>query len=222
MDYFRVETVEEAQKLWEKQGEKDIERVVDETNPFLHACSSGNLPLVEWFIDHGFDPKINPLASRGFPFTKAVISGNCAVIDLLLRRGFDINQPTHGMENSALCQAALDENLEMVKCLLAHGVHPDQEGNFGVSPLMHALLNENYPLSKELLQAGANVHHRDEEGFSVMHSCVHTRSLSLLQLLKDYGAKCQEGDNPFSSKTLVEEALDMEYDEKFISLLRSM
>ena len=87
-------------------------------------------------------------------FMKAVRAGDVAKVQIDLDRGIDING---GSRTTPLFNAVDQQDLKMVKFLLAHGAQTDVPNTNWESPLNRACLYGNKPIIDMLLAAGAKV-----------------------------------------------------------------
>jgi ankyrin repeat protein len=65
---------------------------------------------------------------------------------------------------SALMYASLDNNLNAVRELIAHGAVVDHQDIYGDTALMIASANNNIDIIRELIANGANINARNNEG----------------------------------------------------------
>lgn len=111
-----------------------------QTTAFLDSIGTGNMELVELFIQYGAD--LNKPPSFGVirtPLQKAVEANNLRIVRLLLDKGADVNAPPATFFGATALQlTAIRGNLEMVKLLVEHGVKfdvPPPRGRGGRWPL---------------------------------------------------------------------------------------
>jgi len=105
--------------------------------------------------------------------------------------------------SSALINATQRQCIPIVRLLLRHGADVNLSWSSGITPLDISLWNEgkNYALVKTLLKAGASVHLKNDDGWTVLHWAASSRSpVSILRLLiragADVNAVNEEGRSP--------------------------
>ena len=172
--------------------------------PLLILCHNYwtvNLELVKLLINNGAnvnaenqygDTPLKELAKRG--------NKNIDLIKYLIANGADIN----ASNSSALTEACIDGNLDLVKLLLDSGSKINSEA------LFYACSKCNVDLVKLLIDNGANVNVKDKSGvtplFVVISSYVNANKVELIKLLLENGADVNATDD--KGRTLLHLACD--------------
>jgi ankyrin repeat protein len=119
---------------------------------------------------------------------RAVLTYDPAIVSIFLKKGADPNlvNCTH---ETALLKACEHNGVtdSIVEMLLEHGADPEIPNHHGNTPL-----NNRYGDDKEnillLIKYGANVHHRDNEGRTVLHQvCRKRENRDIVRILLDNG-----------------------------------
>ncbi|KAL3482636.1 ankyrin repeat-containing domain protein [Aspergillus germanicus] len=145
------------------------------------------LDWVKFCLEHGADPNGNLVEEYLSALACAVYTGNFKLVDLLLQHGAQLKG------SNAIVQAAIYDNLEMVKYLLSKGADIDEVGIKGPpgderyddngSPLHHAATEGYTEMALFLIDAGANIYLKDPmertaEDLALKHD--HTEILNAL------------------------------------------
>jgi ankyrin repeat protein len=119
----------------------------------LHAALLGDVPSVEYLLDHGADPKVADTEGRT-AFDRAVDRDYVEVVRLLLDKGGDVHMAEE-REQSPLFSAV--KKPEMARLLLERGADPDVRSPDGFTPLMLAAGDNHVQTVKVLLEYEATV-----------------------------------------------------------------
>jgi hypothetical protein len=146
-----------------------INQVVPWYGDILGTMAYDNkLDWVKFCLEHGADPNGNLVEEYLSALACAVYTGNFKLVDLLLQHGAQLKG------SNAIVQAAIYDNLEMVKYLLSKGADIDEVGIKGPpgderyddngSPLHHAATEGYTKMALFLIDAGANIYLKDSMG----------------------------------------------------------
>lgn len=97
----------------------------------------------------------------------------------------DVGSP---VGRNALCQAIIQDNMEITERLLEAGVSPDAKapGEDGLTPvLVMAVMKRNEDLARMLLRYGANVNAQDTKGDTALMCAAFAGQLDMVELLLD-------------------------------------
>ena len=129
----------------------------------MMAAYNGHLEVIKLLLKSGADPNASGgIAHVGF-FTPLAMALNPAnknrleVIDTLIAGGAQLNPPA-SFDDSPLCQAVVQNDIGMIKALLARGSDVNWESEWGTTPLGDAVTNGNATVAVVdlLLKAGAD------------------------------------------------------------------
>ncbi|KAL4909604.1 hypothetical protein BDW74DRAFT_41786 [Aspergillus multicolor] len=135
----------------------------------LGVMARGNkIDWVRFCLEHGADPNVGLVEEHLRPLACAVHTGNYELVDLLLHYGARVEG------SNAIVQAAIDEDLDMVKYLLSRGANidevgiegpPGDEGYYDMGSPLHQAAVEGYPeMARFLIEAGADIYLKDPLG----------------------------------------------------------
>ncbi len=154
------------------RGKSD--RLMDnEAYIFCQAACSKNTKLMSKMIKFGISVNITYTDYAGrvkTPFTSAYDE---ATRLWLLQNGADLNLLLNTAGLNSLCNAAIADEVELFKLLLAAGANPDERwSDHTKTPVLHTAVSHYLPFekSKLLLFAGANVHAEDHLQQTAMHA----------------------------------------------------
>ena len=122
--------------------------------PIYHAIEDGNLPLVDWYLDHGADPNVafvNDLAPGSTLLHVAVKNDDLPIIETLLNHGANV-AATNDSGHTSLFFSVVDLRIPATELLLERGANPNAVDDTGRKPLDYVHLNEQQrtiPLSPE-------------------------------------------------------------------------
>jgi ankyrin repeat protein len=203
-------------------------RLVDATAPFSHysdetplvlAARAGQVEVFDLLIAHGADP--NPSKSRyRSALHVAARCGNQAIVERLLAKGVPIDSHTGGEKITALFDAVMFAQPEMVRFLLKHKADPRvrassftpargtplhcvgamrlalglQEGEGGPD-----VLQREVAVARLLLDAGADLEARDDFGETPLHHAAWLGNADLVALLLARGAQVNARDKDYDT-----------------------
>lgn len=128
----------------------------DGWTPLHWAASRGLNETCNILIQHGANVKVRDKYGIS-PFSTAINSGRMDTIDILLNAGADINIDYNNSDGStALCGACENNDKKFVTFLLERGANPNISDKTGISPLIFAIINENFELCEQLLKYKAD------------------------------------------------------------------
>ncbi|KAL4874973.1 ankyrin repeat-containing domain protein [Aspergillus karnatakaensis] len=129
---------------------------------------SNQLDRVEFCLEHGADPNRNLFQEYLSALACATETGNMKMVDSMIQHGAKVTG------SNAIVQAAINENLDLLRYLLSKGADIDEIGIKGQpgdedweemgSPLHHAAKEGYTEMALFLIGAGANIHLKDPLG----------------------------------------------------------
>lgn len=161
----------------------------DLNEALLAAVSDGDVPAAEQLLTQGADPNYH---YGGGVLVAAVEQGNVDMVRLLLRHGADPNTG-RGWDTALHAAVSRMSPQWMIRLLLEHGADPNIEGYENVTPLLPAAgCRGSYDAVKALVAAGADVHHRCDDGDNALMWAAYQRHWTHpenpLEALLDAGA----------------------------------
>lgn len=168
---------------------------------FERAISSGDLPLVDQYLNQGADPD-KPYLTGVRPFEAAVICLEYEILLLLIKRGAQINTtPSDSIRRSALHLAILARTYsnekkihrqQIIALLISSGIDLEAEDVYGRTALIYAVIENDDFAARMLLEKGADMQHTDRKGKSAKDYLTSFSSRKISQLLSDYAKKRPE------------------------------
>lgn len=177
-------------------------------SPLMMAAYKGDLQEMERLIKSGADVNarnnINNtalhFAAGAFPVQNRMYRGSPSAVAYLIAQGADVNAED-SVKNTPLIDAVMNNNLESVKILVAHGAdvnkglyqtalslavqeaRPISDGKGGLEPF-----SAGRDIVIELLQHGADPNVMDTTGLTPLQMAEGHREADLVTALKDHGA----------------------------------
>jgi ankyrin repeat protein/truncated hemoglobin YjbI len=161
-----------------------------------HAVYSGNLDAVTLLLDRGAEVARH----SGKLLTLAIVMNRVDLVKLLVDHGADVQRASllgrlddperpiadlliaHGKRVPdwmlpRACRPDVSRNeVHRVSVLLDYGARLDDRGRYGLTALHYAVRGGKLPLIELLLERGANVHARDDDGLTPLLHLAKTRA----------------------------------------------
>jgi ankyrin repeat protein len=151
----------------------------DRVTPLYFAASTGNLELVQLLLASGADPDMR--AQYGTP--PLFIAADLDIVRALLAAGVNI----HAKDTSSVNVLSSVESVEMLRFFLEHGVDPNNEDDFGRTPLHYACSTNVTAPVKLLLQFGAaTVEKADTAGHTPVVLAMRGACLEVVKVLQPF------------------------------------
>ena len=90
---------------------------------------------------------------------------------------------------------------------------------YGECSSLHAVIEENPIKAKEMIQKGADVNQKDEDGSTPLMAAISSGDMEIIRLLLKHGAKIDEKDTEGSTALIVAIDRSEDGDSKILSLL---
>ena len=123
-------------------------------------------------------------------FAKAISQGDVEVVELFLDGGMDVDAPMVWQgDRTPLVQAALSNQVSVVKLLLKRGAHVDGASSGSASPLTRVATTDLITVAEALLDGGADPNRRSGEGGTTpLHRAARHGNAEMVRTLLDAGA----------------------------------
>jgi len=161
---------------------KDIKNlnITGSNNPLGQAVIADNIEIAEILIYAGADVNYKPNRN----FSVAVDIKSPEMLDFLIQNNVDLNLGTvHG--RNLLMQRVEQSDIEMVKKLVKHF---DIEGLwYETTPLLKAIINNDFNMVKTLLELNADANHRTRED-APLELALQNGYEDIANLLRRHGA----------------------------------
>jgi len=151
--------------------------------PLHCAARFENPDVAEALLESG--AKINELSEEGTPLQVAIRHKRNRMLDLLLQRGAGIETPD-ALGSRPLHTAARFGNIDAAKKLIAARADVNARGAHDVTPLITAVLWEQYEMVVLLLGNGADPHLRDDSNASPYLHAVVAKNRKIIEVLEVY------------------------------------
>jgi len=147
----------------------------------IAAVRRKNEYIVRQIVSGGVD--VNALVGSIDPLLAAIGAGDMDIITFLVEKGADVNS-RYGNGMTALMIATQRKRQEVIFLLVENGARIDDVDAVGNTAL---LLTDNSDIANILIQLGADVNHRNNDGISPLVHAMTSRNYSMVKLL--LGAK---------------------------------
>jgi len=126
------------------------------------------------------------------PLLQSIFSGNVKMLDLLKAHNISISmRDKYG--SILLLEAAQKKNPRLVYFLVTHGADVNARGQFGYTPLMFGIKNDD--IVNILINAGADVNAKSDNKTTPLHCAVSSLNLNSVKLLIEKGADVSAKDD---------------------------
>ncbi|KAH9047979.1 ankyrin repeat-containing domain protein [Lactarius deliciosus] len=200
-------------------------RQKDFLTPLHLAAARGYFEVAQMLLQHRVD--VNPrnvvgetplhlVSKRAFP--RSEDTGSCLdLVQLLLKHGAEVDS-RDGKDATALHNASLMRDPEVVRVLLNHGAYVKAEDNQSRTPL-HQLLEpgdysgadrfgfvskkkeDRFGITQLLLERGADVNARDKGHETPLHLACHLPEVRLARILLEHGANASVNAADYQGRT---------------------
>ena len=168
-----------------------------------NAAEQGDTASIDSLLAQGAD------ADRSDALLAAILAGQRRSIEFLLNRGADPNawargrvRLPRGAEGSPVFAAAKQGDRQLIKDLKLHGANLDaasaERGMQGETPLLYAVSSRELSAARLLIEAGADVKHRNESGTTALIEAAALggpEAVDFVKLLLSRGADPDARDN---------------------------
>lgn len=142
--------------------------------PLHHACIKGNINMVKLLLNLGADKEIVD-KNGAFPIHLAALNGNLDVLRILTDRfkELDYDQESEYSDDSLL-EISFVQDIDIV----------DKNGQ---TPLHYAIKKDNDDIVQELIDIGADIYKKDNDGFNSLDFAIKFNSKKARQVLIENG-----------------------------------
>ncbi len=162
------------------------------TDAVVWAANTNDVETIRIWLDTG--GKINALNKYGAPLLFHAANGNAVnVARLVLERGGDVSYRTP--YGSPFFRSIWADRFDVFKLFLKHNPDLSEIGRQGYSPLHQAAISDkNLPMTKLLIDAGADLYIHDSSGCMPIHLAARKGCFETLKLFLDQGMKVDQPD----------------------------
>lgn len=159
--------------------------------PLHHAAENDDLEMIETLLKAGAPLEAEGCANQT-PLVTAASQGCLKAVGRLLKAGANV----HATSDAILCFACENKDcLEIVELLLKAGANVNVIGGFRNCTPLHVATEHNLvEVARRLLQAGADVHTRDGNGWTPFLNAALRGSVEMIRLLIDSGSDVKAVD----------------------------
>ena len=154
--------------------------------PLIWAARRGDSVATDLLLKAGANPNI--CSSKGITALLIATRSSLTCVRLLLEAGADPTQEDYEGYNALHFAEQFHDSKEMIECLVAAGVNLHKRDIWGSMPLA-AMARRNHTLSAaSLLNCGAHIDSRDNDGDTPLHESVRLHADSVTKVLLNRGA----------------------------------
>jgi uncharacterized protein len=155
---------------------------------FYETCALGTADEVGSMLraDPSLATSFNPVGWTPLHF--AAFGGNQPALELLLARGASVNERARNrFRNSPLAAALLTRQIEAARFLIAHGADVNARQAGGFAPIHEAALLGDRPLIDLLLNSGAEINARANDGRNAVSEAERGKHPQIAAYLRERG-----------------------------------
>lgn len=166
-------------------------------NPISYAAKNGQFEAVMFLISKGEDVNYKEKNYGMTPFLSAAEYGDIKYMKKLISKGANIHEKSKSKQ-TAITLAAFGKKADAVKFLIKKGLNPNLKGQYGWTALTYAIFTSDYmkyDLPEDikatvdvLLQGGADINQKDDDGNTVLIHAAQQEALMLIDYLLSKGA----------------------------------
>lgn len=175
-----------------------------DNSPLHVACLTDSSDIVKILLER--PEAIHYIDVKGFSGKSALWisleNGNLDLAKLLLKAGANPNVTNDG--ETLLGKLAASNGIDGLKLLLSYGVDPDGLDKHSKPALFHAAWSGTDEVCLALLEGGASIHTRAENGKkTILGQAIFAGRLSTVKLLLNKGAEIEENDGLYRTPLAV-------------------
>ena len=149
-------------------GEDDpIRRVYRSCTPLFVAAAYGDVEILKFLVENGANVNTNNNRDSISPLMVAIKHQFTDAVSFLIDQGADVNSQDNSGKTALHC--AIEQNFDALSCLITHGADINAVTNEKCTPLMIACKHNNDRVVNFLLENGADVALRDNNGETALH-----------------------------------------------------
>ncbi|XP_065838290.1 ankyrin repeat and KH domain-containing protein 1-like isoform X3 [Oscarella lobularis] len=206
-------------KLLVERG-ADIEANCDMT-PFLISCNAGNIEIMKYLSEKGCNMSAETTAGAG-ALILACFRARTEAMDWLVSAGFSYCD-TGKLGYTCLHTACLGGHLDLAVTLSnEHGLDLQQMAEDGMTPLLCAVVSDNYEIVKWLQEKGSDVWVRNKFGNGALHLALDHSNENVFGDLMVYFSSEEPTMNDFRLETINENGETLFLLACKVGLLRSV
>lgn len=178
----------------------DVNKVLDGETPLIKAVKMNHMELVQYMVEKGAD--INKVLVNNEGDTAlgaAIFSRNLKIVKYLMEHGANVHEATFRTE-MPLTIALNNEDKEMLKCLIEHGIDLNSKKNpykqWESGALGHAAFKNNMAMVKYLMKCGAKI------SAEALIAAVEGNNIEMVQYFIDAGADVNQETQYYGHKSI--------------------
>ncbi|KAF5676117.1 ankyrin repeat [Fusarium heterosporum] len=175
-----------------RTGENDLQDERHLLDALFDAALPGNEDVLTILVS-----KASSITNFRWPeylYARAIVAGSISLVSALIRAGMDVNWTNHEVDEPALYTAIIWNEPSIAKLLLDAGADYGLRRAYGRTQLLCAAMMCRPEITQHLINAGASVEEKDEDGMSVVNTAVVWGDKLSLKILIDAGADIKSGD----------------------------
>uniref|UniRef100_A0A8W8HUJ0 Uncharacterized protein n=1 Tax=Magallana gigas TaxID=29159 RepID=A0A8W8HUJ0_MAGGI len=157
------------------------------TPPLVTAVNTGNLEICRYLLENGAKIDATDRRLKRSALQYAILAKNLDIFDLLLKYNPSLDQGDYRGKTALHRICAIKDPRYFQRVIKHYGTFPDhimeQETDDGVTPVISACQSGNSQQLKELIDQGAPISTKDDNGRTALHYCADNLETQCAEML---------------------------------------
>jgi uncharacterized protein len=173
---------------------------VEKTTELHVAATRNTAEVIQHLLESGSDPRAKDELQRD-ALMMAALGNEEQVVNLLLRAGCDPNNVSKVKWSALFYSAYYGNSAPVLERLVRAGSKVNLIDPEGGTPLLYTTYRGALPLTKVLVDSGANIHYVDPTQTSIMSHAIRSNSVDMVKYMLGLGLPAESPDKIPSATT---------------------
>ncbi|XP_078316219.1 uncharacterized protein LOC111129666 isoform X11 [Crassostrea virginica] len=179
-DILKILSHEQDREIFSKKDGKG-------TPPLVTAVNTGNVDICRYLLENGAKIDATDRRLKRSALQYAILAKNLDIFDLLLKYNPSLDQGDYRGKTALHRICAIKDPRYFQRVIKHYGTFPDhimeQETDDGVTPVISACQSGNSQQLKELIDQGASILTKDDNGRTALHYCADNLETQCAEML---------------------------------------